>query len=148
MSRFVVALVWPLGRTSRLHYWLFFGAFVLVAYLNNVVARVYRVPDLSTWIQFIFLWPVLVVLSRRLQDFHASGWFALLYFAPAIVIGLMQRPDLMGYAVPAKIAGFVILGIIPSFPDSASRPHSKSEQIVDQGNSMPSNNVLDRSQDA
>lgn len=107
-------LLVPRGRISRRPYSLFFAIFFVLAYLNEVQSRLLNTPDLGPLIQIVMLWPVLVVISRRFQDINCSGWWAALYFAPAVFLGAAQRMDLIEYAVPIKLFGFALLGLVPT----------------------------------
>ena len=128
----------PKGRLSRRDYWLLvFLPFFVIAYLNEVQADLFGTPNLSTWLQVITLWPVLVVLSRRFHDLNLSGWWALLYFVPPIAIGAAERMHLIEYGTWIKVTGLVALGLVPgsvgenSFgPPSCSlaQPARKTEQ--------------------
>jgi uncharacterized membrane protein YhaH (DUF805 family) len=135
MSLLLRRYLLPKGRLSRRNYWLHvFVPLLIIAYVNEVQARLFGTPNVSGWIQVISLWPVLVALGRRFHDLNRVGWWAILYFAPAVAMGAAQRMDLMAYATVTKGLGIVILGIIPgtigvnSFgpPDVKIRPEVRA----------------------
>lgn len=96
------------GRSPRREYWLFWGQFLIGAFLIAWLTGVsmdfagYAAEDpglemIPFWIFFIACLPVgLAAAVRRLHDQDKSGWFVLTYFIPfvggIIFIILMLMP--------------------------------------------------------
>ncbi|MEM7071951.1 MAG: DUF805 domain-containing protein [Pseudomonadota bacterium] len=90
------------GRSTRKEYWLFVLFYFLVVFWIVILTWIvglsmgiprYNIENLSTVLSFIFeliiLIPSIAVDFRRLHDFDASGWWAIVIFA-FWIIGLVS----------------------------------------------------------
>lgn len=78
------------GRASRREYWkfvLFISAILLVVDISAGVKFSYDNPAryfATTVLNFIFLWPSICILVRRLHDVGKNGKWALLILVPLV----------------------------------------------------------------
>ena len=72
----------PVGRTARLHYWLF-G--LLPLFLIGITSGYFIPPTLDgiryqLAIGFLVFWPQTAIIVRRLHDLNWMGWWAAVYW--------------------------------------------------------------------
>ena len=110
----------PVGRTSRLHYWLF----GLLPLTLMAFAAGFFIPRTRAGIYYhiafglLIFWPYIVILARRLHDLNLMGWWAAIYWLIPVGVVFMETSLQLPRAAGSNL-NFIAAMVLGLFPGTA-----------------------------